>query len=360
VTALSETVSAAFALHRRRNAAVFIALGLLVSAAVLLGSWVGAAGIGPKRFLAIFTAELGLTPAAVVSESERAVLLFIRLPRVALGLCAGAALAVSGAVLQGLFRNPLADPGLIGVSTGAALAAVAVIVFGGAGLAAVIPHAYVLPVAAFAGGIAATVMVYRIARRDGATDAATLLLAGVALNALTAAGIGALVFASTDQQLRDLSFWMLGSLGNASWRMLTVAGPAMIAAVSVLLLSARFLDAMLLGEGEARHLGFDVEAGKRRVVLLAALATGGAVALTGVIGFVGLVVPHLVRLVLGPTHRLLLPASALLGAALLVIADLIARTVVLPAELPIGIVTSCVGGPLFLWLLTRRRAGTGW
>lgn len=359
MTALSETVPAAFALHRRRNAAVFTALGVLVSTAVLLGSWIGAAGIGPERFLAIFSAELGLTPAAAVSESERAVLLFIRLPRVALGLCAGAALAVSGAVLQGLFRNPLADPGLIGVSTGAALAAVAVIVFGGAGLAAVIPHAYVLPVAAFAGGIAATVTVYRIARRDGTTDAATLLLAGVALNALTAAGIGALVFASTDQQLRDLSFWMLGSLGNASWRMLTVAGPAMIAAVSVLLLSARFLDAMLLGEGEARHLGFDVEAGKRRVVFLAALATGGAVALTGVIGFVGLVVPHLVRLVLGPTHRLLLPGSALLGAALLVVADLVARTIVLPAELPIGIVTSCVGGPFFLWLLMRRRAGTG-
>jgi iron complex transport system permease protein len=286
-----------------------------------------------------------------------AVLLSIRLPRALLAILVGAALAVAGAAMQGLFRNPLADPGLIGVSTGAALVAALVIVLGSS-----LPLAFsgllrdaLLPLAAFLGGLGATWLVYRIASREGRTEVATMLLAGIALNAVAGAGIGLLIFASDDQALRDLNFWLLGSLGGVTWDRLLIAAPAMLAPALAALWLARPLNALLFGETEALHLGFAVERVKRLVVVLSALAVGASVALTGVIGFVGLVVPHLVRLTLGPDHRVLLPASLMLGATLLLLADLLARTLVLPAELPIGILTSCVGGPFFLWLLLRRR-----
>jgi iron complex transport system permease protein len=216
-----------------------------------------------------------------------------------------------------------------------------------------------LPAAAFAGGLIAVGLVYRIASRDGRTDVATLLLAGVAINAIAAAGIGCMVFVSDDQQLRTLNFWMLGSLGGATWGKLLPALPLALVGILVLPLLARHLNALLLGEREALHLGIDVERAKRLIVVLAALATGATVALTGVIGFVGLVVPHLVRLAIGPDHRVLMPASLLLGATLALVADLGARSLVLPAELPIGILTSLVGGPFFLWLLLGRRARLG-
>lgn len=177
---------------------------------------------------------------------------------------------------------------------------------------------------------------------------------------LPGAGIGLLVFMSTDQQLRDLNFWMLGSLGGVTWDSILPAIPFIVVPVAVLLLFARSLNGFLLGETEAMHLGFDVERAKRRIIMLVALAVGAAVALTGVIGFVGLVVPHLIRLAIGPDHRILMPASMLLGAALLLFADLAARTLAAPAELPIGVVMSCLGGPFFLWLLMRRRGRGMW
>ncbi|MFC6215535.1 FecCD family ABC transporter permease, partial [Fodinicurvata halophila] len=274
---------------------------------------------------------------------------------------AGAGLAVSGAALQGLFRNPLADPGLIGVSSGAALAAATTIVFGGTLFAGVPPAVlpYLLPLGAFGGGLLAVLLAYRLASGHGQTDVATLLLAGVALNAIAGAGIGLLIFASDDQQLRDLNFWMLGSVAGANWSALLPALAFLVLPLLALPFMGRALNVLLLGETEAEHLGFRVERTKKAVLLLAALATGAAVALCGIIGFVGLVVPHLVRLAVGPDHRFLLPASAVLGAALLLLADLLARTLVLPAELPIGIVTSCVGGPFFLWMLLRQRARGG-
>lgn len=342
----------------RRSAMVHLSLAGALLAVMVAAAGHGAVSISPARVLAILT---GLQQAAGPASVEAMVLLEIRLPRVVLGILVGSALAVAGAALQGLFRNPLADPGLIGVSTGAALAAGVAIVFGGA-LAAVLPGSLqgaLLPAAAFAGGLLATAVVYLLAHREGRADVSTLLLAGVALNAIAGAAMGLLVFVSDDQQLRDLNFWLLGSLGGVTWERLLPALPFLLAPVLLMPMLARPLDALLLGETEAAHLGFRVESAKRLAVILAALGVGGAVALTGVIGFVGLVVPHLVRLALGPGHRLLLPASALLGASLLLLADLLARTVVLPAELPIGIVTSCVGGPFFLWLLVRRgrRAG---
>ncbi len=352
------SLSGAVARRRTRERRAFTALGVAASGALLLALGYGAIEIGFATMLGVAAATLGVFDSADVPTRDALVLTVIRAPRAVMGFVAGAALAAAGAALQGLFRNPLADPALIGVSNGAALGAVAVIVLGDALLAGmpgpVAP--FVLPVFAFAGGVVATVIVYRIASRDGQTDISTMLLAGIAVNAVAAAGIGLFMFASTDQQLRELSFWLLGSLGGVTWN--TLAPGVVMAGAALVLLSClvRPLNALLLGEADARHLGVDVEFAKRLLISGAALATGAVVSVTGVIGFVGLVVPHLVRLAIGPDHRILLPASMLLGGTLLLVADTAARTVVVPAELPIGILTSCVGGPFFLWLLLRRRA----
>jgi iron complex transport system permease protein len=337
------------------------ALAVVAAVSFVLAVGHGAVSIPPGQVLAILATRLGLLAEVDTSAAQETVLLAIRLPRALLGVLVGAGLAVAGAVLQGLFRNPLADPSLIGVSNGAALAAATTIVASGTLLAG-IPATLVghlLPLAAFAGGLVATLLVYAIAARSDGTDVAILLLAGVALNAIAGAGIGLLIFLSDDQQLRDINFWLLGSLGGVTWDRLAVAGPFMLVPTLLLLWQARRLNALLLGETEAGHLGVHVERAKREIVVLAAMAVGAAVALTGVIGFVGLVVPHLVRLLLGPDHRTLLPATIFLGAALLLAADVLARTIALPAELPIGILTSCVGGPFFLWLLLRQRRRWG-
>lgn len=353
--------SFAQARHRRGLAALWL-FGLGLAGTFLLAVGYGAVEIGPGQSIAILAAQTGLDLPWEFTRQQEAVLLAIRLPRAVAGVLVGGALAASGAALQGLFRNPLADPALIGVSNGAALAAVVAIVLG-AGIVRLVPalpRDLLLPLAAFGGGLATTFLVYRIASRDGRTDVATMLLAGVAMNAMAGAGIGFMVFLSDDQQLRDLNYWLLGSLGGITWDRLVLVAPLMLIGILSLPFFARPLNAMLLGESEAVHLGFSVERSKRAIVVLAALATGTSVAITGVIGFVGLVVPHLVRLTAGPDHRLLLPISILFGASLVLIADLFARTLVLPAELPIGIVTACVGGPFFLWLLLRRRGPGGW
>ncbi|MBK5919573.1 hypothetical protein CCR80_00770 [Rhodothalassium salexigens] len=347
----------AMARHADRTRLALTGIGVLLALAVLLSLGVGAVAIPPADALSILASRLGLPALTDHSSVQETVLVALRSPRTLLAMLVGAALAVSGAAMQGLFRNPLADPGLIGVSTGAGLAAALVIVLGGLlpfGLAA-IARDVLVPLAAFAGGLATTWIVYRIASRGGRTEVATMLLAGIALNAVAGAAIGLLIFLSDDQALRDLNFWLLGSLGGVTWGRLLLAAPLMLIPAVGAIWLARPLNALLFGEREAAHLGFDVERTKTWVVVLAALAVGASVALTGVIGFVGLVVPHLVRLAIGPDHRVLLPAAALLGASLLLIADVLARTLVLPAELPIGILTSCVGGPFFLWLLMRRR-----
>lgn len=332
-------------------------LALLLLGCILLNLGSGAVRIAPPEVASILLERVGIDTGVQVEARQRAVLLAIRLPRVVLGLLVGAALAVAGAAIQGLFRNPLADPGLIGVSSGAALMAVGVIVLGGA-LQGFL-GSWLLPVAAFLGGLAITLFVYAVSTRNGRTDVATMLLAGVAVNAVAGAGIGLVVFVADDAQLRDITFWSLGSLGGATWRTLGAATPFMLAATLLLPRLAKGLNTFLLGEAEAGHLGVDTEMTKFGVIFLAAAGVGAAVSVSGIIGFVGLVVPHLIRLSAGPDHRLLLPASALLGGSLLLLADLFARTVIIPAELPIGVVTALVGGPFFLWLLLRgsRRMG---
>lgn len=288
-----------------------------------------------------------------------AIILFdIRLPRLMLGVLVGASLAVSGAVMQGLFRNPLADPGLVGVGAGAGLGAILAIVLGAALPAALrdLTGYHLVPVAAFLGGWATTILLYRLSTHRGRTSVAVMLLGGIAIGALAGALSGILIYLADDAQLRDLTFWGLGSLAGATWDKLAIAAPLIGLALAATPFLARALNALALGEGPAAHLGIPVQRMKNAAILSVAGATGAAVAVAGGIGFVGIVVPHLLRLVIGPDHRWLLPNAALLGAVLLVLADMIARSVVAPAELPIGIVTAMLGGPFFLWILLRNRS----
>ncbi len=293
----------------------------------------------------------------LLTRMEQIVLWDIRMPRTILGVLVGAALAVSGTILQGLFRNPLADPGIIGVTAGASVGAIGAIVLG-ASLPLFIQASvgpYLIPVAAFLGSWATVVLLYAIATQRGRTSVATLLLAGIAMAALAGAASGILIYVSDDQQLRDLNFWLLGALGGATWEKVGFAAPLILLALFCASFLGRALNGFALGEATALHLGIPVQRAKNVAILCVAAAVGTAVAFSGSIGFVGIVVPHLLRLATGPDHEPLLINSALLGGALLVWADVAARLVVAPAELPIGIVTALIGAPVFLWILLRRR-----
>lgn len=316
------------------------------------------AGASDASALAVVLHWTGISTDAALAPRDLLIIEAIRLPRVVMGLLVGAALAISGAAMQGVFRNPLADPGLAGVSAGAGLGAALMIVLGGrlAWPMLTALGAVTLPLAAFAGGLVSTTLLYALSTRFGRTSIATMLLAGIALGALAGAATGLLVYMADDRQLRDLSFWSLGSLGGATWPKVTTMALAVGLSMLALPFMARGLNALALGEAAAWHMGISVERLKRLAIVIVAAMTGAAVAVSGGIGFVGIVVPHVLRLVVGPDHRVLLPASALLGAALLVLADAAARTVVAPAELPIGIITAIVGAPFFLWLLLRRRS----
>ncbi len=346
--ALPVAARLATAVGRRQRRRLFVlgaaALTLLLAALAALGA--GAMAIPPGEVLRTL---LGLS----TDPFAASVVLDLRLPRVLTGILVGAALALAGAAMQGLFRNPLADPGIVGVSSGAALGAVIVIV--ALGEAAEPSRALLLPLAAFIGALLATLVIQQLATFEGRTTVAMLLLAGIAINSIAGAGLGLAAFFSTDEQLRDLTFWTLGSLAGTDPRALWPAATLMVVAIVALPLLARVLDASLLGEREATHLGINVERAKLLLITLVALGTGAAVAACGIIGFVGLVVPHLARLLVGADHRWLMPVSALLGGALLLTADIGARLLVLPAELPIGILTSALGGPFFLALLLANR-----
>jgi iron complex transport system permease protein len=336
---------------RRKAIAVYLGLTALALGAGLLGLFSGAVDLGLQDVLG----AMGIEGTSTSDPAAHAVVLDLRLPRIALAFLVGAALACAGTAMQGLFRNPLADPGLVGVASGAALAAVAMIVMA--------PHLRIpapwlplaTPVAAFAGGLAAAELAGRLASSDGYTRTATLLLAGLAINSIAGAGVGMLTQVAGDSALREAIFWLFGSLSKSGWDELVIAAPILLATLLLIPRDARALNALLLGESEAMHLGVDVERLKRRVILLIVLAVATCVALAGVIGFVGLVVPHLLRLLLGPDHVRLIPASALGGAALLALADWSARTIVAPTELPVGILTALIGGPFFLGLLIRVR-----
>lgn len=332
-------------------------LALLVVAAIVAAG-IGAAGIPLARLpAALGIATSGSDPA--VLARDQLVLWSIRLPRIAMAAIIGALLAAGGTVMQGLFRNPLADPALVGVSSGGALAAAATIVVGDRLLSGVTLPFEVLPAAAFIGALATTLLLHAIATSGGRTSVAVFLLGGLAIAALAGAALGLLVFIADDRQLRDITFWMLGSLGGATWSKAAILAPFLLALLLLIPVIGHGLDLMLLGEAEAFHMGIEVERLKRLSIVLVSAMTGAAVSFAGVIGFVGIIVPHLLRLAIGPGHRRLLPASACTGAILLLCADTAARTLAAPAEVPIGILTAIVGAPFFLVLLLRQRGLVG-
>lgn len=339
-----------------KQTAVISVLIVLLLAAVVCSVFIGAVSITWRELLAIISHRLG--GEAVGFEPQKdAIFWIIRLPRVLLGVLVGASLAMAGAAMQGLFRNPLADPGLIGVSAGASLFAVIMIVLEIKVFTALsgLLGFYALSIFAFGGAAITTLTVYRLSKTGGKAVVATMLLAGIAINALAGALTGLLTYTATDTQLRSIVFWGLGSLGGASWENVAAIAPFVLLPMIALLRLSKALNALALGESEAIYLGINVQSLKRQVILWSTMAVGASVAVAGTIGFIGLVIPHLLRLFAGTDHRLILPASVLLGATVLTVSDLISRTVVAPSELPIGIITAMLGTPFFLWILMKEK-----
>jgi len=328
---------------------------LLVTLLALLGAVLASFAVGPLRLpplevMQALAVKLGLLDPQAVSSRDLAVVWQLRIPRALLGAMVGASLAMAGASLQGLFGNPLADPGIVGVSQGAALGAVAAIVLGAAGAAG-----WLVPVAAFAGGALAIGLTYALARPGKGTGNATLLLVGIAMAAFCSALIGFLTYIASESELQSLVFWQMGSLARANWADVVAVVPLFAIGVFALQRLATPLDMLALGERQAQHLGLDVTRTRRRLVAFSALLVGAAVAFAGSISFVGLVVPHVARLLVGPGHRWLLPLSGLLGALLIVVADTAARTLDPPAEIPLGLFSAALGAPFFLWLVLQQR-----
>ncbi|MGH4032744.1 FecCD family ABC transporter permease [Actinomycetota bacterium Odt1-20B] len=330
-----------------------LVLTLLVAAllaAMVAGLALGQVRVPPSQVLDIVTGRAEPSP-------FRTIVLDVRLPRVLLGAVVGAGLAVVGTVLQALVRNPLADPYLLGISSGASAGVVLVIVFGlgsGLGLATTVT----MPAGAFAGAMLALVLVYALARRGGQLTGARLVLAGVAVAyILTALANLVLVTSARREHFQEALYWTFGGLGSARWDLLPLPAVVLVLGTGLLLALARPLDLMLVGEEGATVLGLDASRFRAAVFVLTSLVTGVLVAVSGAVGFIGLLVPHAARMLVGASHRTLLPVVALAGAAFLVVADLAARTVASPQDVPVGILTALTGGPFFLWLLRRRPEG---
>ena len=352
------TAVAVTAAQRRtsvRRVGLLGALSLALLAAVVVAAGRGQLDVAPAEVIGSLLHRLGLDLGPMPSHPQGDVTLWaVRFPRVVMAAVAGAALATAGALMQGIFGNPLAEPGVVGVSSGAALAASTVIVFD---LAFV--GTWTVALSAFVGGLVTTILVYLLSRDGGRTEVVTLVLTGIAVNAVASAGLAFLLFLGDQQAREEIVFWQLGSLNGSRWEQVGVAAPFMVVGLVVAMAMSRRLDLLALGDRAARHVGVDVERLRMGAIVVVALLTAAAVAFCGIIAFVGLVVPHLVRLLAGPGHRLLVPASALGGALLLVVADLGARTLVAYADLPIGMLTSLVGGPFFFWLIRRARRTSG-
>lgn len=334
---------------------LLLTLSLILAAAFSMS--LGAVKIPVTDVMVVLGKKIGLFSSIEIADQFEGVLNIVRIPRVILGLLVGAALGISGTAIQGIFRNPLAEPGLIGISAGASLMAVIIIVLEISLLTALsnVLGYYLLAFGAFAGAGIAALIVYQISRTDGKSNVATMLLAGIAINALAGALTGLITFAADDQQLRNITFWMLGSLGGATWENIMAVFPFIIIPVFLLPRMGKALNAFALGEHQAAQLGLNVNKVKRNVVVLATMAVGAAVAVSGIIGFVGLLVPHTIRLLIGVDNKHVLPASALLGALMLTLADMLCRTIIAPIELPIGVITALLGTPLFLYILIKDK-----
>lgn len=329
-----------------------LSVALVVVVVVAAGR--GAYPVAPLDVVSSVLQQIGWQVGPLLDATSDVVLWEVRFPRVALGLLVGAALGCAGALMQGVFGNPLAEPGVVGVSSGAAVGAVTVI-----GLGVTTFGNMTVALAAFGGGLVTTLVVYSASRSAGRTEVVTLVLTGIGVNALAGALIGLLTFYAQDAELRSITFWSLGSVGAATWTVVVGVAPWALVGLLVAPRFARRLDLLALGEGPARHLGVDVERLRTTCICVVAVLTAAAVAVAGVIGFVGLVVPHVIRMIAGPGHRVLIPGSALGGAIVLVGGDLLARTIAAPAEVPLGVLTALTGAPVFFWLLHRTRARQG-
>lgn len=337
-----------------------LAISVIAGSAGLLAAVVVSFGVGPidvppgTVVAAVMDRLLGVGPGA--DQLSTSVVWNLRMPRVIFGALTGAALAASGAALQSLFNNPLADPGIIGVSGGASTGAVVAIValppLSGTLLS------WLVPAAAFAGGLLATALIYALARPGRTTGTARLLLVGIAVGSACAAVTGLFTFVADDDELQSIVFWQMGSFASISWLQLGVVTIPVLGALATVIAMHRRLDMLTLGERQARHLGLDVKRTRAVLVAITALLTGATVSFAGTIGFVGLVVPHIVRMAFGPVHRAVLPMSALLGGFLIVVADTAARTIAPPAEIPIGLFTATLGAPFFLYLVMRSKQVT--
>jgi cobalamin transport system permease protein len=331
-----------------------VVLAALLVVAVVLGVGLGAVGIAPGTVLSLFAWKLHLTGRPDVPRSVEIIVFQLRLPRVLLAAVVGMGLAVAGLLFQGLFRNPMADPAVIGVSSGAALGAIVVILAGGAAILGGLGVAG----AAFAGALLVAFLVYRLARIGPAVHVVTLLLAGIAVAAVMS-GVMSVVMSFSGEQIRNIYFWILGGLSSRGWSALQVVTPIVFVGTAAAAFLVNDLNLLALGEERAAQLGVEVERTKRRTLALGSLLAAAAVSVSGVIGFVGLMTPHLLRLVIGADHRRLLPACVLAGPTILILADLASRTLIAPEELPLGAVTAVLGGPFFLYLLRRQRRARG-
>ncbi|WP_218005339.1 FecCD family ABC transporter permease [Hydrogenophaga palleronii] len=338
--------------RRPPGALLVVVLTAVLLAVIVLSFGTGPLKVAPGDVLRIVLARFGLADADGLSTRDIAVVWNLRIPRALMGALVGASLALAGAALQGLFGNALADPGVVGVSQGAALGAVGAISLGATALGE-----WTVPVAAFAGGIAATSLIYLLARPGRGTGTVTLLLVGIAVGAGCSAAIGFFTYRASMTQLQSLVFWQMGSLGSADWRAVGAVLPVFLLGLIGMLMLATPLDMLALGERQAQHIGLDVKRTRALLVLCSALLVGAAVAFAGTVGFVGLVVPHVVRMMAGPRHRWLLPLAALAGAILIVTADTAARTLSPPSEIPLGLFSAALGAPFFLWLVLRQKPG---
>ena len=333
------------------------ALGLILLACILFSACVGALPISLKELWQIIIFKIGLTDIAQFEEQKAIVFWIIRLPRVCLAVLVGAGLGIAGASLQGLFRNPIADSGLIGVTSGASLFAVIVIMLNAKyfGIINEIGGAYTLSLASFVGAALTTILVYQIAKLAGDGGVSTILLCGIAINAFVGAITGLMTYMASDEQLRSITFWSLGSLGGANWMSVIAVAPFVICSIIFLPYLSKALNLLVLGESQAAALGINIITLKRQVIILATMGVGASVAVAGTIGFVGLVVPYIIRNAFGPDHKILLVGSALGGAIVLTLADTLSRTIVAPSELPIGILTALLGTPFFLYILWDQK-----
>lgn len=339
------------ALDPRLVAAVLL---LMLLGAVLLSALIGAYRVSVGDVFGAVLRRIGIGSDVPSDPVADELVWVIRLPRIVLGVLVGACLATAGAVMQGAFANPLSEPGIVGVSSGAMAFAALQIVTGFSPFGI-----WTLPVAAFLGGLLAVAVVYATARHDGRTEVLTLVLMGIAINALAGAAIGLLAYLSDDASLRSLTSWTLGSLSQSTWEKVWLVAPTTLVGLVAAMSLSRTLDLLSLGDRSARHVGVDVERARVKVLVVVAIMAASAVSVSGIVLFVGLLVPHVVRLFVGPGHRHVLPLSVLFGSVVVSVADLLARTVVEPAELPLGVLTSLLGAPVFIWQLRRLRSRHG-